>query len=75
MIELKIPAAGDAVSEVQLVEWVAGDGASVKEGEVIYTIESDKSAIEVEAPASGKLEILEKAGEIFQVGHLIGRIS
>jgi pyruvate/2-oxoglutarate dehydrogenase complex dihydrolipoamide acyltransferase (E2) component len=75
MTELRIPAAGDAVSEVQLVEWVAEDGASVKEGDVLYTIESDKSALEVEAPASGTLSIIGKAGEIFPVGELIGRID
>ncbi|VXD04403.1 Dihydrolipoamide acetyltransferase component of pyruvate dehydrogenase complex [Pseudomonas sp. 9AZ] len=75
MTELKIPAAGDAVSEVQLVEWIAEDGASVVEGQVIYSIESDKSVLDVESPATGKLTILEKAGEIFSIGHLIGKID
>lgn len=75
MTELHIPAAGDAVSEVQLVEWLAADGASVKEGEVIYTIESDKSVLEIEAPASGVLKIIGAAGSIFPVGSLIGTIS
>ncbi len=75
MTELKIPAAGDAVSEVQLVEWIAEHGADITEGQVIYSIESDKSVLDVEAPASGKLTILGKAGEIFPVGHLVGRID
>ena len=75
MTELRIPAAGDAVSEVQLVEWIAEDGATVTEGDVIYSIESDKSVLDVESPASGKLTILEKAGEIFPIGHLIGQID
>ena len=75
MTELRIPAAGDAVSEVQLVEWVAENGAQVKEGDPIYSIESDKSVLEVAAPASGKLVILARAGEIFPVGHIIGQID
>ena len=75
MTELRIPAAGDAVSEVQIVEWVAADGAVVKEGDPIYSIESDKSVLEIVAPASGKLAILAQAGEIFPIGHLIGRID
>jgi pyruvate/2-oxoglutarate dehydrogenase complex dihydrolipoamide acyltransferase (E2) component len=75
MIELRIPAAGDAVAEVQIVEWVAADGAAVKEGDPIYSIESDKSVLEIAAPATGKLAILAKAGEIFPIGHLIGRIE
>ncbi|MEK1905266.1 MAG: lipoyl domain-containing protein [Pseudomonas sp.] len=75
MTELRIPAAGDAVSEVQLVEWIAENGAQVAEGEVIYSIESDKSVLDVESPASGTLTILVNAGEIFPIGHLVGRID
>jgi pyruvate/2-oxoglutarate dehydrogenase complex dihydrolipoamide acyltransferase (E2) component len=75
MTELKIPAAGDAVAEVQLVEWVAKDGAVIVEGEVIYTIESDKSVIDVEAPASGKLSINVPAGEVYAIGHIVGTID
>jgi pyruvate/2-oxoglutarate dehydrogenase complex dihydrolipoamide acyltransferase (E2) component len=75
MIELKIPAAGDAVAEVQLVEWAAADGATVKEGDVLYSIESEKSVMDIESPASGTLQILEQAGGMFAVGHLVGRIA
>ena len=75
MTELRIPAAGDSVTEVQIVEWTVEDGTTVKEGEVIYTVESDKSVLEIEAPASGALTILEPAGEVYDVGHLVGRIS
>ncbi|MFM0394963.1 lipoyl domain-containing protein [Paraburkholderia phytofirmans] len=75
MTELRIPAAGDAVSEVQLVEWSATDGASVSEGDVLYSIESEKSILDVESPASGVLRILEQPGATLVVGHLVGRID
>lgn len=75
MIELRIPAAGDTVSEVQIVEWLIDNGGAVNEGDIVYSIESDKSTIEVEAPASGTLTILEPAGEVFPVGHLVGSID
>jgi len=75
MTELRIPAAGDAVTEVQLVEWTKVDGAAVTEGEVIYSVESDKSVLEIEAPTSGTLAILAQAGEVYEVGHLVGRID
>ncbi|MFU2325058.1 biotin/lipoyl-containing protein [Pseudomonas sp. NFX98] len=75
MIELRIPAAGDAVSEVQLVEWIAEDGANIAESDVIYSIESDKSVLDVESPATGRLTILAQAGEIYPIGHLVGRIE
>jgi pyruvate/2-oxoglutarate dehydrogenase complex dihydrolipoamide acyltransferase (E2) component len=75
MIELCIPASGDSVQEVQIVEWTVEDGVDVVEGQVIYSVESDKAVLEIEAPASGKLTILEPASEVYAVGHLIGRID
>lgn len=75
MTELRIPAAGDAVTEVQLNEWVVADGATVKEGDLIYTVETEKSIMEIQAPASGKLTILVQAGETLEIGHLVGRID
>jgi len=73
--ELRIPGAGDAATEAQLVEWVADDGARVTEGEIIYSIESEKAVLEIAAPANGTLRIIEKAGAIFPIGHLIGAIE
>jgi pyruvate/2-oxoglutarate dehydrogenase complex dihydrolipoamide acyltransferase (E2) component len=75
MTELRIPAAGDSITEVQIVEWTVEDGSAVAEGDIIYTVESDKSVLEIEAPQSGKLTILEPAGEVYAVGHLVGRID
>ena len=75
MTDLRIPAAGDAVSEVELVGWTAADGAIVQEGDTIYSVESDKSVLEIEAPASGTLKILEQAGQTLAVGHLVGQIK
>ncbi len=75
MTELRIPAAGDAVSEVNLAGWAKADGDQVREGEVIYTIESEKSTLDIEAPAAGTLRIIEDAGKILPVGHLVGHID
>jgi pyruvate/2-oxoglutarate dehydrogenase complex dihydrolipoamide acyltransferase (E2) component len=75
MTELRIPAAGDSVTEVQIVEWTVESGATVAAGEVIYSVESDKSVLEIEAPVAGTLTIIEPAGETYDVGHLVGRID
>jgi pyruvate/2-oxoglutarate dehydrogenase complex dihydrolipoamide acyltransferase (E2) component len=75
MTELRIPAAGDAVAEVKLVEWAVADGAEVEEGQTLYTIESEKSVLDVEAPASGKLSIKEAPDQVLAVGHLVGVIE
>lgn len=75
MIELRIPAAGDAVLEVQIARWLVPNGAPVTEGQALYEIESDKSVLEVTAPGGGRIEILEPAGRPLPVGHLIARLG
>lgn len=74
-MELRIPQSGDAVTEVQLVEWHVADGAEVKEGDSVYSFESEKAVTEVPAPVSGKVKILEEAGSFLAIGHLVGSIG
>ncbi|RJG00628.1 lipoyl domain-containing protein [Noviherbaspirillum sedimenti] len=74
-MELRIPQSGDAVTEVQLVEWHVADGAEVKEGDVVYSIESEKAVIDIEAPAAGKVKIIEQAGAFLAIGHLVGSVA
>lgn len=73
-MEVRIPATGNGVEDVLLVEWLVPSGASVEKGDPIFAIESDKSVIEVNAPAGGNLDILVAAGEMFAVGRVIGKI-
>ena len=47
---------------------------SVKAGEPLYSLESDKSVVEIESPATGRLRIGAKAGEVYQVGAVLGEI-
>lgn len=72
--EVLIPKVGFASSDGNLVEWLAADGDAVEEGQVLYTLETDKSTQEVEAPTSGTLKILKDAGETYPVGTVIGEI-
>ena len=74
-MELRIPQSGDAVTEVQLVEWNVKNGDQVKEGDVLYSIESEKALIEVTAPAAGTIEVLQEAGSFLAVGELIGNLT
>jgi pyruvate dehydrogenase E2 component (dihydrolipoyllysine-residue acetyltransferase) len=50
--------------EVVVVEWIAEDGADVTIGSALVIIESEKAQIEIEAPASGRLQILVPASDI-----------
>lgn len=73
--KLHIPKLGFAMTEAVLNEWLVADGSAVQEGQVIYTIESDKSVQEIEAPVSGTLRIAAEAGETYPVGTYVGEIS
>lgn len=62
-----MPRLGLSMTEGTIVEWHAEDGEWVKKGDDLFTFESDKSAIVIEAPASGPLHILVDVGETVKV--------
>ena len=73
--EVLFPKIGFSMSEGTLGQWLVPDGATVREGEPIYSLESEKSTQDVEAPASGTLKIIGKAGEVYPVGALVAQID
>ena len=73
--QILLPKLGFTMEEGELAEWLVADGAEVVEGQVIYSLESDKSTQEVEAPASGILRILKPVGETYKVGTVLGEIE
>jgi pyruvate/2-oxoglutarate dehydrogenase complex dihydrolipoamide acyltransferase (E2) component len=72
--ELTIPKLEMSMSEGTLAEWMVESGTQVNEGDVIYTLETDKAAREIEAPASGTL--IQKVADCatYPVGTVIGEI-
>jgi pyruvate dehydrogenase E2 component (dihydrolipoamide acetyltransferase) len=60
--EVVMPKLGLIMTEANLMEWHKQDGDWVQKGEPLFSFESDKSAVEIEAPASGYLKTLVSAG-------------
>lgn len=73
--ELRIPKIGMSATEMTLAEWMFADGDRVEVGDVIYTVETDKTTSEVEVQQAGILRVIGVEGEVYQVGDLIGRIE
>ena len=73
--EIIFPKIGFSMTEGVLAEWLVADGATVAEGDPLYSIETDKSTNEVEAPASGVVRISGQQGETYEVGAIIGSIE
>jgi pyruvate/2-oxoglutarate dehydrogenase complex dihydrolipoamide acyltransferase (E2) component len=71
---LTIPRLEMAMTEGVIAEWLVADGAQVKEGDPIYSIETDKAVQEVLAPVSGRLMQKAQPGTAYPVGTDIGEI-
>ena len=72
---LRIPKAAVSMREGTLVAWLVADGATVAEGEPIYTLELEKSTMDVESPAAGTIRQSGVAGTTYKVGEVIGEIG
>jgi pyruvate/2-oxoglutarate dehydrogenase complex dihydrolipoamide acyltransferase (E2) component len=73
--EVLVPQLSFSMTEGTLNEWLKAEGDDVIEGEPLFSIEADKSTIEVPAPATGTLRITGEIGETYAVGTQIGTIE
>ena len=75
-IEVKVPSAGESVTEVQVAAWNAAEGDAVERDQVIVELETDKATSEVTAPAAGVLlKIVAQEGEDVSVGDTLAIIE
>ncbi len=75
-VEVKIPALGESVTEATIGEWLKQPGDTVKLDEPIASLETDKVAVEVPAPAAGVLGAHQvEVGGTVQVGAVIATIE
>ncbi|QEC68668.1 2-oxoglutarate dehydrogenase complex dihydrolipoyllysine-residue succinyltransferase [Panacibacter ginsenosidivorans] len=75
MIEIKVPAVGESISEVTLLKWVKKDGEYVDRDEVIAELESEKATFEVNAEQAGSLKIIAKEGDTLNIGSVLAHID
>ena len=75
--EIVMPRLGWNMEEGTLVEWLKQDGETVRQGEMVCTIEGDKAAAEVESFEAGILKIPDASpppGRNVPVGTLLGYV-
>jgi 2-oxoglutarate dehydrogenase E2 component (dihydrolipoamide succinyltransferase) len=76
IVELKIPQVGESITDVQVGEWLKGEGDWVERDQAVATIDTDKAAVEVSSPAAGVLvKIVVGAGNAARVGDVIGHVD
>src|SRR5436190_12374822 len=75
MIDIKVPAVGESISEVTLVKWLKQNGDYVDRDEVIAEIESEKATFEVNAEKAGVLKTVGKEGDTLNIGDTLATID
>ena len=72
-VELKVPAVGESITEVQIGQWLKGEGQAANKDENLVEIETDKATVEISAPVAGTVtKVLKRTGETAAVGEVIG---
>ncbi len=72
--EIKIARESANDDTVTVQEWHFPNGAKVKAGDIVVSLETSKAVLEVEAEVEGYLEILVPAGTVAEVGTVIGML-
>ena len=75
MIDIKVPAVGESISEVTLVKWLKQEGQYVERDEVIAELESEKATFEVNAEKAGVLKTIGKEGDTLKIGDTVAQID
>ncbi len=74
--EVKVPTLGESVTEATVGQWLKKPGEAVAADEPIVSLETDKVAVDVPAPAAGTMgDIVAKEGDTVEVGALLGYVN
>ncbi len=74
--EVKVPTLGESVAEATIGQWLKQPGDAVKLDEPIASLETDKVAVEVPAPAAGVMGAFQaREGDTVLVGAVIATIE
>ena len=76
MTEVKLPPIAEGVDKANVSYWHRAAGDSVKEGEDLVELVTDKATFNLPAPVSGMVkEILVNEGDEVKVGQILAKIE
>ncbi len=76
LVNIVVPSSGESVTEADIGEWLVNIGDKISLDDPVVSLETDKAAMDLPAPASGVLqEIKAEVGTTVQVGDIIGVIA
>ena len=75
-VRLRLAALGHTMERGRIVEWYAQEGVQIAQGAPLYSVETDKATVDVEAPAGGVLlRIDAEADREYPVGATLAWIA
>ena len=76
MINIAVPKMGMGTTEIDILEWKVKEGDSVKQGDPIVEIESEKTSYMIEAEVSGTIaEIMFNDGDTVPIGKVLCKVK
>ncbi|UCH49378.1 MAG: 2-oxo acid dehydrogenase subunit E2 [Betaproteobacteria bacterium] len=75
-VQFRLAALGHTMEKGRVLEWFVAEGGTIKEGEPLLSVETDKAAVDVDAPISGVLlRIVGQVDEEYEVGATLAWIG
>ncbi|MFC7494256.1 MULTISPECIES: dihydrolipoamide acetyltransferase family protein [unclassified Nocardioides] len=72
LVEFRLPDVGEGIAEAELLDWFVEVGAAVEADGLLCQVQTDKSIVEIPAPASGTLlKRCASVGDLVKVGALL----
>ena len=73
--QIIVPQVGPNDTKGTLIEWNVKDGDKVQKGDIIFSLETTKSVVEIESEYNGVIVTLFSEGEILNIGSIIAFIG
>ncbi len=71
-LEFRLPSAGDGALKAEIVEWFVAVGQRVDPGDLLCTVETEKSMVDLTAPFTGwVLRLGGEVGEMLEIGSIL----
>ena len=75
MADVVMPRLSDTMEEGTILRWLIADGESVRRGDELVEIETDKATMIYESDLEGVLETIASEGDTLPVGAVIARVG
>ncbi|TKJ37744.1 MAG: dihydrolipoyllysine-residue succinyltransferase [Planctomycetes bacterium B3_Pla] len=73
--EIKVPSVGESITSGVVVSWLKHNGDHVKDGDILFELETDKAVLEIPSTGSGTLEVLVAEGTEVEIGQTVAMLG